>query len=120
MTDFELGRLAPVVHVTDVDAAIDTYTAAFGFSVRFRQGAAYAVLERGATQLHLAHTRAARAPCNVAHQIVTDAQAAHDACRAAGLTIVEVLRDAPWGMRTFVAEDADGNRIDVGQPLGAD
>ena len=117
MVDFELGRLAPVVHVTDVDAAISGYGAAFGFTVRFRNGASYAVLERGAAQLHLAGVAVARPACNVAHLVVSDARAAHEACASAGFRIVEALRDAPWGMRTFVAEDADGNRVDVGQTL---
>ena len=30
---------------------------------------------------------------------------------------MNALRDAPWGMRTFVVADPDGNRIDIGQPL---
>ena len=75
------------------------------------------MLERGPTQLHLARCGSPGPARNVAHLVVTDADAAHAACGAAGFTIVEALRDAPWGMRTFVAEDADGNRVDVGQTI---
>ena len=27
------------------------------------------------------------------------------------------IRDAPWGLRTFVVADPDGNRLDIGQRL---
>ena len=54
---------------------------------------------------------------NVAHLMVDDARALHDHCVAHGVTIVKPLRDADYGMRTFVLADPDGNRIDVGQDL---
>ncbi|MGZ3443490.1 MAG: VOC family protein, partial [Polyangia bacterium] len=39
-------------------------------------------------------------------------------CEAAeGARIIKRLRDAPWGLRTFVVADPDGNRIDIGQRL---
>jgi catechol 2,3-dioxygenase-like lactoylglutathione lyase family enzyme len=34
-----------------------------------------------------------------------------------GVRIVKGVRDADYGMRTFVFADPDGNRIDVGEDL---
>jgi hypothetical protein len=31
--------------------------------------------------------------------------------------IIKDIRDADYGLRTFVLADPDGNRIDIGQPL---
>ena len=46
---------------------------------------------------------------------VADAQAAHDALAAAGVTIVRRLKDNPWGDRSFAVRDPDGIRVWVYQ-----
>ena len=118
---YRLGRAAPTVPVSDMVAAQRFYTRAFGLEVTFENGdpTSYAVLKKDAAEIHLSvcSDPAPRAQ-NVMHLIVSDADAAHAACVDAGGTITEALRDAPWGMRTFVVADPDGHRIDVGQPLG--
>ena len=49
--------------------------------------------------------------------MVDNVKALHDVCKAYGLRIVKGLRDHDYGLRAFVFEDPDGNRIDVGQPI---
>lgn len=46
-----------------------------------------------------------------------DVDALHDVCQKAGLRIIKSLKDKDYGLRAFVFEDPDGNRIDVGQPI---
>jgi predicted enzyme related to lactoylglutathione lyase len=41
----------------------------------------------------------------------------HDHLVARGARIVKAMRDADYGLRTFVFADPDGNRIDVGQRI---
>jgi catechol 2,3-dioxygenase-like lactoylglutathione lyase family enzyme len=48
---------------------------------------------------------------------VADIDAFHAVIRARDLRIVKGLRDKVYGLRAFVFEDPDGNRIDVGEPL---
>jgi predicted enzyme related to lactoylglutathione lyase len=122
MTRLRLGRVAPTIPVRDVEAASKFYEAALGCLVTFEIGTPinYAVLKKDDAEIHLARS-ADPAPRtqNIMHLLVNDADAAYARCRSAGATIAEELRDAPWGMRTFVFVDIDGHRIDVGQPLRA-
>ena len=46
-----------------------------------------------------------------------DASALYARLEQHGVRIVKAIRDADYGMRTFVFADPDGNRIDVGQDL---
>jgi catechol 2,3-dioxygenase-like lactoylglutathione lyase family enzyme len=46
-----------------------------------------------------------------------DVDALHALCRQYGLRIIKSLQDKDYGLRAFVFEDPDGNRIDVGQPI---
>jgi hypothetical protein len=57
------------------------------------------------------------APFNVAHMMVHDVDALHAIYRQHGLRIVKSLQDKDYGLRAFVFEDLDGNRLDVGQPI---
>jgi catechol 2,3-dioxygenase-like lactoylglutathione lyase family enzyme len=58
------------------------------------------------------------APFNVAHRMVDNVDALHAVCKRQGLRIIKSLQDKDYGLRAFVFEDPDGNRIDVGQPIG--
>jgi catechol 2,3-dioxygenase-like lactoylglutathione lyase family enzyme len=76
------------------------------------------ILKKDQAELHLTlqpnHTAA---PFNVAHLMVDDADALHAICQQHGLRIIKRLQDKDYGLRAFVFEDPDGNRIDVGQPI---
>lgn len=54
---------------------------------------------------------------NVAHLMVDDVDALFAVCQQYGLRIVKSLQDKDYGLRAFVFEDPDGNRIDVGQVI---
>jgi catechol 2,3-dioxygenase-like lactoylglutathione lyase family enzyme len=54
---------------------------------------------------------------NIAHMMVDDADAPHAICQRHGLRIIKRIQDKDYGLRAFVFEDPDGNRIDVGQPI---
>jgi len=116
-----LGRAAPVIPVADMVVSLAFYRQGFGLEVTFENGdpVTYAVLKKDAAEVHLsACSDPSPRSQNVMHLLVTDADAAAASCVAAGGELVEEVRDAPWGMRTFVVRDPDGHRIDVGQPLG--
>jgi predicted enzyme related to lactoylglutathione lyase len=116
-----LGRLAPCIPVSDVARAVAFYESVFGMQKTFENGdpVSFVVLKRDEAELHLTLTREHVASShNVMHLIVDGADELYRRCQAAaGARIVGALRDAPWGMRTFVVADPDGNCIDVGQPL---
>jgi uncharacterized glyoxalase superfamily protein PhnB len=41
----------------------------------------------------------------------------HDRIQKQGLRVIKRLQDKDYGLRAFVFEDPDGNRIDVGEPI---
>lgn len=117
---FRLGRVAPGIAVTDISRSIAFYTATFGLEVTFTNGdpVGFAILERDDAELHLTRldTHVATT-ANVAHLMVSDATQCYARCQEQGVRIVKRLRDADYGLRTFVLADPDGNRIDVGETL---
>lgn len=114
------GRIAATFAVADMARACDFYVGAMGFSKTFENGepVGFVILKRDAAELHLTLQRNHRpAPFTVAQMLVEDIDALHAIIRARGLRIVKGLRDKDYGLRAFVFEDPDGNRIDVGEPL---
>eukprot|EP01133_Synstelium_polycarpum_P027385 gene27385-biopygen23447 len=76
------------------------------------------ILKRDNAELHLTLQKGHKAaPFNVIHMMVDNVDVLHAICRAQGLRIIKGLKDKEYGLRAFVFEDFDGNRIDVGQPL---
>lgn len=115
------GRIAATLPVSDMSRALDFYVGVLGFTKTFENGdpVGFVILKQGEAELHLTLQPGHRAaPFNVAHLMVGDVDALHEICRRQGLRIVKGLRDKEFGLRAFVFEDPDGNRIDVGQPLG--
>jgi catechol 2,3-dioxygenase-like lactoylglutathione lyase family enzyme len=114
------GRIATMLPVRDIDRACDFYTKALGFTKVFENGTpvGFVILKRDQAELHLTlqpnHTPA---PFNVAHMMVDDVDALHAICLGHGLRIIKSLQNKDYGLRAFVFEDLDGNRIDVGQPI---
>jgi len=59
-------------------------------------------------------SRDATAPVDPVVSIeVDDVDAAHDATRTVGFTIIHPLTDEEWGVRRFFFADADGNVVNV-------
>ncbi len=114
------GRIAAMLPVKDIERARDFYTKVLGFTKVFENGdpVGFMILKRDQAELHLTlQPNHKAAPFNVAHMMVNDVDALHAICQRHGLRIVKSLQNKDYGLRAFVFEDPDGNRIDVGQPI---
>ncbi|MET0437741.1 MAG: VOC family protein [Devosia sp.] len=107
--------------VSDMTRACAFYEDVLGFKKVFENGnpVGFMILKRDDGELHLTlQPQHEAADFNVAHLLVDDAEALFRRCQQAGLRIVKGLKDKDYGLRAFVFEDPDGNRIDVGQIIG--
>ncbi|MGD0118468.1 MAG: VOC family protein [Candidatus Binatus sp.] len=114
------GRIAAMLPVKDMERACEFYTKVLGFTKVFENGTpvGFMILKKDQAELHLTlQPNHKAAPFNVAHMIVHDVDALHAICERHGLRIIKSLQDKDYGLRAFVFEDPDGNRIDVGQPI---
>jgi len=114
------GRIAAMLPVKDIRRAHDFYVGVLGFAKTFENGnpVGFMILKRDDAELHLTLQPGHKAPpFNVAHLLVDDADALHALCEANGRRIIKRLQNKDYGLRAFVFEDPDGNRIDVGQRL---
>ena len=114
------GRIAPTISVSNIERALRFYCGVLGFDKSFENGTptSFVILERDAAELHLALDPAHQVTRqNVAHLMVSDADALYEDVLAHGVRIVSAIRDADFGLRTFVIADPDGNCIDVGEAL---
>lgn len=114
------GRVAAMLPVKDMNRAHDFYAGVFGFRKTFENGdpVGFMILKRDQGELHLTLQPGHKAaPFNVAHMMVDDVDALHALCKQAGARIIKGLQDKDYGLRAFVFEDPDGNRIDVGQAI---
>lgn len=95
-----------------------------GFDGKIHGSGDYAILRRGAVELHFFTHRELRpaessAMCYIR---VSDAQDLYNAFALAklpgkGIPRQDALADKPWGMREFAIVDPDGNLLRVGQTL---
>ena len=113
-------RVAPVVPVLDLDAALDRYRR-LGFDVEpYAGGERYGFVERGAVSLHLTEW-AEHDPGRTASHIymyVSDADALHAEWFAAGVEgRLGEPRNTPYGLREFAYVDPDGTLHRVGSPV---
>lgn len=116
------GRIAAMLPVKDLGKAHNFYVNVLGFRKTFENGnpVGFMILERDQAELHLTLQPDHRAAAfNVAHMMVEDVDALHAICQSHGLRIIKGLQNKDYGLRAFVFEDPDGNRIDVGQVLPA-
>jgi catechol 2,3-dioxygenase-like lactoylglutathione lyase family enzyme len=114
------GRIAAMLPVKDITRSHDFYVGVLGFRKTFQNGSpvGFMILRQGAAELHLTlQPNHKAAPFNVAHMMVDNVDALHAICQRQGLRIIKGLQDKDYGLRAFVFEDPDGNRIDVGQKI---
>jgi len=119
-TQLRIGRIAATLPVSDMAAAYQLYKTVFGLESVFENGdpTGFMILKRDDAELHLTLQKDHKAArFNVAHMMVSDAEAVYQSCQAAGLRIIKRIQDKDYGLRAFVFADHDGNRIDVGQAL---
>ena len=93
-----------------------------GFEGRIHDHGGYAILTRGAVELHF-HSDHALVPAEssaMCYIRVTDVESLYRAFTAAelpgsGIPRQDALEDKPWGMREFAIVDPDGNLFRIGQ-----
>lgn len=115
-----LGRIAATLPVKDMRRSLDFYTEVLGFQKIFENGnpVGFMILKRDEGELHLTlQPRHKAADFNVAHLMVDDVDRLHAICKFHGAKIIKSVQDKDYGLRAFVFEDPDGNRIDVGQVI---
>lgn len=111
----------PQLFVADIDAACDFYTKKLGFGVAFTYGNPpfYGQVVRDGAHLNL---RCVSTPIidpklrdseDLLSASITldDAKPLFLEYRSAGVTFHQTLRTEPWGARTFIVSDPDGNLI---------
>jgi uncharacterized glyoxalase superfamily protein PhnB len=119
MTEVIFNRIAPVVTVHDLDAALARYRR-LGFETELDERAQYGFVERGAVQLHLVGEDPddPGGTGGVVYVYVSDADALHAEWSSAGVDGRFMgPHNTPYGLREFVYTDPDGIVHRVGSPL---
>jgi catechol 2,3-dioxygenase-like lactoylglutathione lyase family enzyme len=117
-----LGLAEPQLLVADIRAACDFYAGTLGFAVVFTYGEPpfYAQIRRDAARLNLRLVhgpifapgfREREADVLSATIALDDPKALFLELQAAGAPFHQTLRTEPWGARTFIIRDPDGNLI---------
>jgi len=114
-----LKQAIPNVFVKDFQVAFAYYTGPLGFHPLFVAGEIpfYAHLARDEAILAIRHVakpvidRGADEALLSAFVEVSDANALFGSLQAAGAHIWQPPRDEPWGMRSLIVSDPDGNLI---------
>jgi catechol 2,3-dioxygenase-like lactoylglutathione lyase family enzyme len=111
----------PQLFVTDVGAACAFYTSKLGFAVAFSYGepAFYAQVLRDGARLNLRHLDEPPIRPELQEKerllsatiAVDDVKALFLEFQATGATFEQTLKTEPWGARTFVVRDPDGNLV---------
>lgn len=113
------SKVAPVVPVVDLDAALERYRR-LGFSVRAYEGdAAYGFADRDAVSLHLTEwdEHDPKRTGAVVYLYVSDADRVHAEWSASGVEgRFTAPGDTDYGLREFGFVDPDGTLHRVGSP----
>lgn len=109
-----LSRAVPILTVSDLRAAVETYRAVLGVEVLMDHGWIVTLGSPGSpAQLSLMEHDATAPLTPGASLQVDDLDAAHAEAVAAGLEIVHPVTDEPWGVRRFFFRDGSGNVVNV-------
>lgn len=112
----------PQLFVSSMEAACDFYTRKLGFQVAFSHGEPpfYAQVVRDGVRMNLRHVdgpvfdgqfRATEQDALSTTIRLDDAKPLFLEYQAASVTFHQALRTEPWGARTFIVQDPDGNLI---------
>ena len=111
----------PQLFVSDIEASCEFYTKKLGFEVAFRYGEPlfYAQVFRDGVRLNLRHVDEHAVNSELrdrehflsASITVDDVQPLFLEYQTAGVGFSQTLRKEPWGARTFIVRDPDGNLI---------
>ena len=116
-----LDAAEPQLYVRDVVASSDFYSRMLGFSVAFTYGEPpfYGQVFRDGARLNLRHVdapvvdpvRRDSEQLLAASITLADAEPLFVEYQKAGVEFAQPLRTEPWGARTFVVRDPDGNLL---------
>jgi catechol 2,3-dioxygenase-like lactoylglutathione lyase family enzyme len=116
-----LDAVEPQLYVRDIVASSEFFTKMLGFSVAFVYGDPpfYAQVFRDNVRLNLRHidtpavdpARRDTEQLLVASITMADAKPLYVEYQNAGVEFAQPLRTEPWGARTFVVRDPDGNLL---------
>ncbi|CAG4923568.1 bleomycin resistance protein [Paraburkholderia saeva] len=111
----------PQLFITDFKTSSDFYTKKLGFTVAFAYGDPpfYGQVVRDGARLNLrwVHTSVIASELRDSEDLLSasvtldDAKPLYLEYEAAGVTFHQTLRTEPWGARTFIVRDPDGNLI---------
>lgn len=109
-----IERIAPILTVDDLEAAIAEHTGVLGMHVVMNMGWVALLADDSGHQIGLI-TADATAPMNPEISVfVDDVKAAHAAALEAGVEIVHPLSTEEWGVRRFFYRDSSGRVINIG------
>jgi catechol 2,3-dioxygenase-like lactoylglutathione lyase family enzyme len=111
-----LVQIAPAFAVRDLDAMVDFYRRLLGFEARYKTDV-YAVLAGDDVQLHLYPARDGFNPGQSSAYIFVQGVDAIYAKASELAKIVHPIADQSYGLRDFLMEDPEGNRVGIAQRL---
>ncbi len=121
-----------IFYVEDVKETLSFYERAFGLPIGFlHEGGDYGELDTGATKLAFSSRKLMselgkspsipdpkRPSCEIALE-TNDVAAALKKAVAAGATLVQEVRDEPWGQTTSYVSDINGFLVEICSPVAS-
>ena len=120
----KLSAVEPELFVADIKASCDYFTAKLGFTVAFTYGEPpfYAQVKRDRVLLNLKcvdypvmdpalRDRESLLSADMAVDTHDEIEQLFLEFQAAGITFFQSLRKEPWGAKTFIVKDPDGNLL---------
>jgi catechol 2,3-dioxygenase-like lactoylglutathione lyase family enzyme len=116
--DVECEQQNACVHVSDIDAAVDFYTAKLGFTTSFTWGEppTFAGVKLGDVQMFLQKGNPSPSGCSV-YFAVGNADELYEFQRANGVDVVVPPADREYGLRDYSVHDLHGYVLTFGHPL---
>jgi len=121
----------PQLFVADIKASCDFFTQRLGFAIVFVYGEPpfYAQVKRDRGLLNLKHMdrpvidpelrdRESLLSADMGLETHEEIQQLFLEFQAAGVTFFQTLRKEPWGAKTFIVKDPDGNLLLFAGPAG--
>lgn len=125
--DAGLSAVQPMLFVADVDRSCTFFHNLMGFEVRFRYGdppffaqiargpVSFSIRQVDAYILEAQRTRRAEEELLAAMVDSHDIKGLYQEYLDAGVPFFQELRTEPWGSRSFIVQDPDGNLIAFGE-----
>lgn len=114
MSEPRFLQAAPAFAARDFDALVRFYCDVLGFQQRFKTPV-YAVLGREDAQLHIYPQRDGKvAGQGSAYFFTQGVDAIYEMCKA-GAKIIHPIKNQEYGLRDFLMEDPEGNRIGIAE-----